>query len=320
MIAISRPRLAAVTLAVGLFGVSFPANAQLTLTAAGVADGFTLVPFVSGYSFGGGINYGPLAQGILPNGTVVTGSFGDDKIYVFNDVNNQTLASAISATPYTFTTGNPQWAMATAGGQVYGAQIQASPIMQFSNGGTFAPMGPVGSPVRSLNDNLGLWGDPVNGHLIAAASNGLVDITPSTGAVRVINSSLFPDGVTVSPDGTKIFAALGGNVSVLAGDSVCFRGFGTLLNDCLELLARPSSRSGQVRNGPCRRRCHQCGDDCFTFVSFSDKEEDAVACRDVEVENFASHRLNQLPHRWFSILRRCKQPLHVIMSKPPTRY
>jgi DNA-binding beta-propeller fold protein YncE len=93
-----------------------------------------------------------------------------------------------------------------------GAQIQASPIMQFSNGGTFAPMGPVGSPVGSLNDNLGLWGDPVNGHLIAASSSGLVDITPSTGAVRVINSSLFPDGVTVSPDGTKIFAALNGNV------------------------------------------------------------------------------------------------------------
>ena len=180
MIVTSRPRLAAVVVAIGLASVSIPAHAQLTLTPAGVADGFTLVPFVSGYNFGGGITYGPLAQGILPNGTVVTGSFGDGKIYVFNDVNNQTLASAISATPYTFTTGNPQWAMATAGGQVYGAQIQASPIMQFSNGGTFAPMGPVGSPVRSLTDNLGLWGNPVNGHLIAAASTGLVDILPDS--------------------------------------------------------------------------------------------------------------------------------------------
>jgi hypothetical protein len=60
---------------------------------------------------GGGINYGPLAQGILPDGTVVTGSFGDRKIYVFNDVDNQTLGSAISATTYVHTTGNPQWAI-----------------------------------------------------------------------------------------------------------------------------------------------------------------------------------------------------------------
>jgi hypothetical protein len=214
MIAISRPHFAAAVLfAVSLLGVSIPqAHAQLTLTPAGVTDGFTLSTFVGGYSFGGGIAYGPLAQGILPNGTVVTGSFGDSKIYVFNDVDNQTLSSAISATTYVPTTGNPQWAMATAGGQVYGAQIQASQIMQFSNGGTFAPMGPVGSPVRSLTDNLGLWGDPVNGHLIAASSQGLVDITPSTGSFGVINANLFPDGVTVSPDGTKIYAALNGNV------------------------------------------------------------------------------------------------------------
>jgi hypothetical protein len=214
MIATSRPQFAAVVLfAVSVLSVSIPqAHAQLTLTPAGVTDGFTLSTFVGGYSFGGGINYGPLAQGILPNGNVVTGSFGDGKIYVFSDTDNQTLGSAISATPYTFTTGNPQWAMATAGGQVFGAQIQASPIMQFNNNGTFAPMGPVGSPVRSLNDNLGLWGNPVNGHLIAAASTGLVDITPSTGAVRVITPGILPDGVTVSPDGTKVFAALGGNV------------------------------------------------------------------------------------------------------------
>ena len=65
MIVTSRPRLAAVVVAIGLASVSIPAHAQLTLTPAGVADGFTLVPFVSGYNFGGGITYGPLAQGIL---------------------------------------------------------------------------------------------------------------------------------------------------------------------------------------------------------------------------------------------------------------
>src|SRR6266436_1939687 len=58
--------LAAMVLASG------QAHATLALTADGVADGFTLTTFVSGYNFGS--IYGPLGQGILPNSNVVTGS------------------------------------------------------------------------------------------------------------------------------------------------------------------------------------------------------------------------------------------------------
>ena len=214
MISISRPQFAAAALfAVSLLGVSIPqAHAQLTLTPAGVADGFTLDTFVGGYNFSG--NYGPLAQGILPNGNVITGSMGDATIFVFPDSNNLTLGSAISATPYAFTTSNPNWAMATAGDTpasqgVYGAQLFGGVFVQFNSSGGFTPMTGL---VSTFRDNLGMWGDPVNGHLIAASQSGLIDITPSTGAVRSINASLFPDGVTVSPDGTKIYGALGGNV------------------------------------------------------------------------------------------------------------
>src|ERR1700747_1920211 len=65
-----------------------PADASLTLTPAGIADGFTLSVFVSGYS----AQYGPLAQGILPSGNVLTGSListpnvGPPAIFVFPDV------------------------------------------------------------------------------------------------------------------------------------------------------------------------------------------------------------------------------------------
>ena len=103
---------------------------------------------------------------------------------------------------------------------------------------------------------------------------------------------------------------------MLARGSVRFRGFGTLLGNCLEFFAGPSSRSGQVRNGPSRSCCHQRRDDCFTFVSFSNKQEVTLACREVKVENFASRRLNQFPDRRFSILRRCKQTLDVIPGEP----
>src|ERR1700676_5310387 len=70
-----------------LLAVVTPARAALMLTAAGTSDGFTLTTFVSGYN----AQYGPLAQGIAPNGNVITGSLLGQKIYVFHDVDGQTL-------------------------------------------------------------------------------------------------------------------------------------------------------------------------------------------------------------------------------------
>ena len=111
-------------LAVILLVAVRPANASLSLTAAGISDGFTLTTFLSGYS----AQYGPLAQGIAPNGNVITGSllntsaaFGPT-IMVFKDVDGQNLTDALFSPSYACTTGNCNFAMTTAGGQVYGAQ------------------------------------------------------------------------------------------------------------------------------------------------------------------------------------------------------
>jgi hypothetical protein len=195
-------------LALGLVAAG-PARATLVLTADGVTDGFILSTFVGGYSFGAptSTNYGPLAEGILPDGNVVTGSYANNTIYVFKDVDGQTLSSAVSATPYTFGPGNGYYAMTTAGGQVYGAQQQGGPYEKFNNDGTHSPI-----PVPTATSALGMWGDPVNGHIIAAAQQGLIDIDPVTGTFRVINPSLFPDGVTVSPDGLTAYIAVSGCV------------------------------------------------------------------------------------------------------------
>jgi len=191
-----------------LLSLTSSVNATLALTPAGVADGFTLSTFVSGYLFGGSPLYGPLAQGILPNGNVVTGSRGDGKIYVFTDTDNQLLANALSATPYTFTTGNPNYAMTTAGGQAYGAQIQGNaPFELFHNDGTHTPI-----PGLTATDNLGMWGNPVNGHIIAVGNQGLIDIDPIAGTFRVIGPNPGADGVSVSPDGSTLYVAAGGNI------------------------------------------------------------------------------------------------------------
>ena len=173
------------------------------LTADGIADGFTLTTFLSGFSFANNV-YGPLAQGIAPNGNVITGSAVDSKIYVFKDVDNQTLANAVSTTPYTFLTANPQYAMTTAGGQVYGAQLSGGPYEHLNSDGTHSPI-----PGLTATNAAGIWGNPVNGHIVASANQGLIDIDPLAGTFRVIVSpNPGADGVSVSPDGTTLYASV----------------------------------------------------------------------------------------------------------------
>ena len=152
----------------------------------------------------GNYQYGPLAQGIAPNGNVITGSAATDNIYVFKDVDNQTLANAVSATPYTFLTGNPQYAMTTAGGQVYGAQLEGSaPYEHFNSDGSHSPI-----PGLTATAFTGMWADPVNGHIIASSNQGLIDIDPVTGTFRVITANPDADGIAVSPDGKILYASV----------------------------------------------------------------------------------------------------------------
>jgi WD40 repeat protein len=179
-------------------------HATLVLTPVGIADGFVLTTFVSGYDFGS--NYGPLAQGILPNGNVVTGSVGDLHIYIFSDLDNQSLSSAITSTPYSMLGGNANYA--TAAGQAYGAQLLGgAPYEIFASDGTHSPI-----PGLTATNYLGLWGNPIDGHLLASAEQGLLDINPLTGTYRVITSNPGVDGISVSPDGKTLYGASNSNI------------------------------------------------------------------------------------------------------------
>ena len=180
-----------------------PAHASLLLTPAGVSDGFTLTTFLSGYSG----QYGPLAQGIAPDGNVITGSLLNTQIYVFKDMDGQTLSNALHSVPYTCETGNCNFAMTTAGGQVYGAQALGGIYYHFTSDGTFTPIPNL--QADNLRGYLGMSSNPADGHIIAASNQGLVDINPVAGTYRVINSSVFPDGVSVSPDGKVAYVEAG---------------------------------------------------------------------------------------------------------------
>ena len=63
-----------------------------------------------------------------------------------------------------------------------------------------------------------MWGAP-NGHIIDLSGSGLIDIDPlangGAGSVRVINASVFGDGVSVSPDSLTAYVETGGGTITL---------------------------------------------------------------------------------------------------------
>lgn len=204
---IKRPlSIAALATAFAFFAAAIPAHAGLTLTTDGINDGFTLSTFVSGYSE----QYGPLAQGIAPDGNVITGSQFNNQVYVFKDVDNQNLGNALNSVPYTCQTGNCNFAMTTAGGQVYGAQLIGGVYEHFNSDGTFSPIANL--QADGLFSYAGMWADPVNGHIISSSLQGLVDIDPIAGTFRMITPGINPDGVSVSPDGSTAYVAISGEV------------------------------------------------------------------------------------------------------------
>ena len=205
-----------------------PMVAQLALTQQGISDGFTLTTFLSGYTPSA---YGPLSQGVL-GGKIIspsayTGSTFTGTVYVFNDLDNQTLANAISSTPYSAQTGLPWFDMATAGGQVYGAQAFGGIYEHFNANGTYTPIPNL--QAAGLNSFLGMWTDPVNQHIIAASNVGLVDIDPIAGSYRTVVPNLYPDGVSVSPNGQIAYVAISNGIAAYnlsTGSFVNFWGVG----------------------------------------------------------------------------------------------
>ena len=191
-------------LAVGLNFVA-PANATLALTPAGVADGFTLTTFATVLPGNTGCCAGPFGVAVNGQGNVVVG-LGSGPLYVFNDVDGQTPGSAL----FTQTTNSFVGAYAASGGVVYQATF-GGPYQSLNANGTVASS----NAFPGLNSNLGMWTNPVNGHIISASASGLADLDPTNGTFRIINGGVFGDGVSVSPDGKTAYVEVGGVIQAV---------------------------------------------------------------------------------------------------------
>jgi hypothetical protein len=205
----------AIALAAGLV-LANPANATLALTPAGIADGFTLTTFATMDPGNTGCCGGPF--GVAISGTSVIVSNGlNNSISVFADVDGQTSNNGLPPTSALFNipgAGTGTTAMATIGGMAYGGNPTNGRFAQYNSNGT-RNHDLTGVPQSTF---LGMWGAP-NGHIIATSSGGLIDIDPlangGLGSSRVINAGLFPDGVSVSPDGTTAYVENAGIIQAV---------------------------------------------------------------------------------------------------------
>jgi hypothetical protein len=151
------------------FVVTAAANAALTVTPAGAAAGFSLSTFYSDPA----VAYGVLSLANGPDGFLYAAGSARGQVYKFNDVDGQTFGSQVLTAP----AGGTPAGIATAGGQLYLNDLLQGSLYRVGTNLSLTPI----SVVPGLSFSAGLWGNPVNGHLIASSSGVLVDINPANG-------------------------------------------------------------------------------------------------------------------------------------------
>ena len=207
-------RMALAALGLAVSGLAAPAQAALTLTAAGISLGFSLTNVVTGFP-GSGI--GPLGLAVNSDHHIIVDSSSNSTNYVFNNVDGQTLGNALSST--TFNAFPPAFAYSPATGKVYGSGGFSGPnanqFLQLNNDGSVNHVIVPNVPVSN-----GMWANPANGHILATGGSGIWDINVVTETARLVTSYGGSDGITVSLDGTKVFSSSGLVFDIATGTQV----------------------------------------------------------------------------------------------------
>ena len=209
-----------------------PAQAMLTVTAAGSALGFSVSSVVTDFPFGG---LGPIGITVLPNGNILANSVTDSTNYVFADVDNQTFAQHIGAG---ISGMGCCAAYATTNGWAWGGQ--GSVLVRFNNDGTIA------QTYSSIAVYNGVWTNPVNGHLLIAAGDiHDVDVSDINAPVdHAIPGTYQADGLVVSPDGKTVYTSGIVGFDIATGTTVFSHGVSG--GDGMGIISSSNSLNGDI--------------------------------------------------------------------------
>jgi len=194
----SGKRLAFLLLFLLATGLSGTVHADMTLTAAGVAAGFTLTTFATNFPNTGAGGTGPLGIAFPGSGVMVSDWPGN--VRVFPSHADGQDAGAVSATAYG--TANAV-GLAQVAGKLYMAQNPMSRVVQLN------PDGTLNQVIVGVFCATGLVTDRFTGHLFVSSGcsgGGIVSVDPVAKTATAFNSVL-SDGLALSNDGLTLYAA-----------------------------------------------------------------------------------------------------------------
>ena len=183
----------------------------LTLTAAGLADGFGLLTFATGFpenSFG----LGPISVAFPATGGVLaTDTFGNLRLFP-TDTDGQDAASITPIQNFGGAdAGNPNaFALAQLNGTIYMTQAGTGDVVKLINNGASTQV-----VVSGISRASAVVADPFNNLLyVHRAGNGapIYVVDPVAKTVNVFQN-IQADGLSLSPDGKTLYAAIDGGAS-----------------------------------------------------------------------------------------------------------
>jgi hypothetical protein len=263
-----RGRLPAALAGATLIALPLGAMADMALTAAGLADGFTLTTFASGLPSFGTNSEGPFGTVSTSDGHILVDSSPNSTIYVFNDVDGQTPGSALShATFASFAT-----ALTNSNGTIFGSGglgalggsnshfgPDAYQLLKFSNTGVSTVIDT--SPLTNMG-GAGLATNFVNGHILTQQATGFIggspggipqtealyDYDPATNTARLITTysavNSEGDGVVVSADGKTVYVAFKGTDPVNTTLTGAISGWDLTTRDPVFTVSIPGTPDG----------------------------------------------------------------------------
>ncbi|MFO0960445.1 MAG: PEP-CTERM sorting domain-containing protein [Isosphaeraceae bacterium] len=182
-------------------------GADMVLTAAGQAQGLSLTTFATGFPSSGGV--GPLGIAFPAGGGVlVSDQLGNVRRFA-TDTDGQNAASAPIGQNYG---GNNSAGLARVGNSIYMAQYGLGQVVQINDNGTFNQL-----IVTGVSGAVGLAVNPLNNHLFLSTrgNNQIFDIDPIAKTKTLFKTLANPDGLSVSPDGSTLYAAETGTGHIL---------------------------------------------------------------------------------------------------------
>jgi len=191
----------------------FPgAPTGLTLTPAGVAVGFSLTTFATGFPQVGQI--GPLGAALVGSSGVMVADYAGNVRLFPRDTDGQVAGNFAPAVPSVTSFGSLNAdGLASLGGTFYLAQPAAGQVIRLNPNGT--PVTGANAVAASIASATGIVANPATGHLFVSGgdnSTQIWDVNPTTNTASSWIAVQGADGMAVSADGRTLYAALGSDI------------------------------------------------------------------------------------------------------------